>query len=65
MIYTAVAPQFTKSVDARDHIRGNAAASVTVVEYGDYACPACRDADMNRACRLEWLSLRMGRRSKQ
>ena len=45
MIYTAVAPQLTKSVDARDHIRGNAAASVTVVEYGDYACPACRDAE--------------------
>src|SRR5262249_36417719 len=45
MIYTAVVPQLTKPVDARDHIRGNAAASVTLVEYGDYACPACRDAE--------------------
>ena len=45
MIYPALAPQLTKSVEARDHIRGNAAASVTLVEYGDYACPACRDAE--------------------
>ena len=45
MIYIAVVPQLTKSVDARDHIRGNAAASATLVEYGDYACPACRDAE--------------------
>jgi protein-disulfide isomerase len=45
MIYTAVVPQLTKAVNARDHIRGNAAATVTLVEYGDYACPACRDAE--------------------
>ena len=45
MIYPALAPQLTKSVEARDHIRGNAAASVTLVEYGDYASPACRDAE--------------------
>ena len=45
MIYTAVVPQLTKPVDARDHIRGNAAAIVTLVEYSDYACGACRDAE--------------------
>jgi protein-disulfide isomerase len=45
MMYTAVAPQLTRPVDADDHIRGNAAATVTLVEYGDYACPACRDAE--------------------
>ena len=45
MIYTAVAPRLTKPVDARDHIRGNAAAIVTLVEYSDYACGACRDAE--------------------
>jgi protein-disulfide isomerase len=45
MIYTAVVPQLTKPVDARDHIRGNATATATLVEYGDYACPECRDAE--------------------
>ncbi len=29
---------------ARDHIRGNASAPVTLVEYGDYECPYCRMA---------------------
>jgi protein-disulfide isomerase len=45
MIYTAVVPQLTKPVDARDHIQGNGAAAITLVEYGDYACPASRDAE--------------------
>lgn len=31
-------------VTARDHARGPAAADVTVVEYGDFACPFCRRA---------------------
>src|SRR5262245_10914312 len=45
MIYTAVVPQLTRPVDRRDHTRGNAAATVTLVEYGDYASPACGDAE--------------------
>jgi uncharacterized OsmC-like protein/predicted DsbA family dithiol-disulfide isomerase len=31
-------------VTDRDHARGPAAADVTVVEYGDFACPFCRRA---------------------
>jgi protein-disulfide isomerase len=28
-------------VSADDHIQGNEGASITLVEYGDYQCPAC------------------------
>jgi protein-disulfide isomerase len=31
-------------VGPRDHVRGSAAASVTLVEYGDYECPHCGQA---------------------
>ena len=31
-------------VTGRDHIRGSASAAVTLVEYGDYACPHCNEA---------------------
>ncbi len=31
-------------VSERDHIRGNADALITLVEYGDYECPDCEHA---------------------
>ncbi len=41
---TAATIQLTTPVADRDHIRGRAAAAVTLVEYGDYACPLCNEA---------------------
>ncbi|MDB4982050.1 MAG: hypothetical protein JWM82_2802 [Myxococcales bacterium] len=32
------------AVTGRDHVRGPAEAEITVVEYGDFACPSCRGA---------------------
>src|SRR5438552_7376655 len=32
------------NVTETDHVRGLASASVTLVEYGDFSCPSCRDA---------------------
>jgi protein-disulfide isomerase len=34
----------TVPVSGRDHIRGSDHAVVTLVEYGDYACPHCNEA---------------------
>jgi protein-disulfide isomerase len=36
--------QLTTPVTNRDHIRGIDSAAVTLVEYGDYACPHCNEA---------------------
>lgn len=40
----AASTQPTTPVTNRDHIRGIDSAAVTLVEYGDYACPHCNEA---------------------
>ena len=38
------APRLTVPIGGRDHIRGAAAAPLTLLEYGDYECPFCGEA---------------------
>ena len=40
----AASTQITTPVSNRDHIRGIDSAAITLVEYGDYACPHCNEA---------------------
>jgi protein-disulfide isomerase len=41
---TAAATQLAIPVTNRDHIRGLGSGTVTLVGYGDYACPHCNEA---------------------
>ena len=38
------APSLTPTVSKRDHLRGRVAAPMTLVQFGDYACPHCTEA---------------------
>jgi protein-disulfide isomerase len=37
-------PDLSDPVDATDHLLGDPRAAVTVVEYGDFECPLCKQA---------------------
>jgi protein-disulfide isomerase len=41
---TTTVSRLVSTVGERDHVKGTSAAAVTLVEYGDYECPHCREA---------------------
>ena len=41
---TLASTLLTLPITSRDHVRGPASAEVTLIEYGDYACPQCDQA---------------------
>ena len=43
-IITLCHPDLTPPVSDKDHAHGSSAAHVTLVEYGDFECPACGQA---------------------
>ena len=44
MTTTTRVHRLTVPVSGRDHVRGDLAARLTLLEYGDYECPYCRAA---------------------
>jgi protein-disulfide isomerase len=44
MIFSRSPNQLLISVNDRDHCRGDSAAKITLVEYGDYQCSCCQSA---------------------
>ncbi len=37
-------PDLSRPIDREDHVLGDAHAPITVVEYGDFECPTCKQA---------------------
>lgn len=44
MTTTPRRPDLSQPVDTNDHVLGDPGAPVTVVEYGDFECPTCKQA---------------------
>src|SRR6266446_8219791 len=39
-----ISPRTWEALERTDHVHGSPGARVTVVEYGDFECPSCRQA---------------------